>query len=433
MSSPFYAGFGSASITPELGTPMAGYAARTQGAQGIHDNLYAHVAVFEQDAQRAVIVNLDLVEVTEDICGSICKKVLELAGVPEDQVFVCATHTHSGPVVSERFGCTANDETVKRIVSGVGQALGEALENRRDVLVKRNVALLRGVAKNRRTLQETPDPALAVLGFYTGENLVGCIVNYALHATVLGAENLEFSADYPGYVREFIRQQHPGCHTLFLNGAAGNVNIGYSADASALGERIDFRTFEKAEEVGRVIAHAALSVLSEGALVEPLALEVASTKVLLPLKDLPTVQALESQIADLREAQKRLAPEGSQARNLKIQEVYLECIHSAVKRYGIEGRSELAAAMKGLAIGDAFLVGIPGEPFSELGLEIKQGWDPERVVMVVGYANGSFGYFPTEEAFLDGGYEAETSVFQPVVGSVLVDQARRLIERLISN
>ena len=53
--------------------------------------------------------------------------------------------------------------------------------------------------------------------------------------------------------------------------------------------------------------------------------------------------------------------------------------------------------------------------------------------MVVGYANGSFGYFPTEEAFLDGGYEAETSVFQPVVGSVLVDQARRLIERLISN
>ena len=42
------AGFGRAAITPQLGSPMAGYLARVKGAQGVHDQLSAHAAVFEQ-------------------------------------------------------------------------------------------------------------------------------------------------------------------------------------------------------------------------------------------------------------------------------------------------------------------------------------------------------------------------------------------------
>ena len=64
------------------------------------------------------------------------------------------------------------------------------------------------------------------------------------------------------------------------------------------------------------------------------------------------------------------------------------------------------------------MVGIPGEPFAELGLSIKEGWEPAQV-LVVAYANGYFGYFPTMEAFQEGGYEAETSVFHPSAIQVL--------------
>ncbi len=44
-------------------------------------------------------------------------------------------------------------------------------------------------------------------------------------------------------------------------------------------------------------------------------------------------------------------------------------------------------SLQGLRLGDAVLVGIPGEPFAETGLGIKKDW-PQIQVMVVGYANG---------------------------------------------
>jgi len=53
------AGFGRAAITPQLGSPMAGYLARVKGAQGVHDQLSAHAAVFGQGPLLAAVLNLD--------------------------------------------------------------------------------------------------------------------------------------------------------------------------------------------------------------------------------------------------------------------------------------------------------------------------------------------------------------------------------------
>lgn len=287
-----------------------------------------------------------------------------------------------------------------------------------------------GVAKNRRTLEETPDPAVQAVGFYAGAELVGCLVNFGLHPTVLGAENLEYSADYPGFLRRAVARQHPGCCTLVLTGAAGNVNIGYSADASALGEQIDFRTFTKAEEVGTTIAQAALNALGDGVSCTEPFLQVVSGRIPLPLKHLPTLDELGLSLAELRERRQALPPESSEAKQLSIEEVYLTVLQASLEDYKAEGRSELDVPLQALAVGDTVLVGIPGEPFAELGLSIKEGWEPAQV-LVVAYANGYFGYFPTMEAFQEGGYEAETSVFHPSAIQVLTTEARRLIAAVL--
>jgi hypothetical protein len=57
-----------------------------------------------------------------------------------------------------------------------------------------------------------------------------------------------------------------------------------------------------------------------------------------------------------------------------------------------------------VAIGGLALVGMPGEIFVELGLEIKRR-SPYPLTTVIGLCGGSVGYIPTEKAFREGGYE----------------------------
>jgi neutral ceramidase len=353
-------------------------------------------------------------EVPDHLSLALRRRVGETCGIPQEQIFINATHTHSGPLVSEWFGEVPEPETIDGITSGTIQAIQEAQASMEEVEVKRGQGVLQGIAKDRHFLQETPDPTLQVLGFYAGSRLKGCVVNFALHPTVLGAENLHFSADYPGYVRKYLAQHYQGCTTLILNGAAGNINIGYSADASALGEKMNFRTFEKAQEVGLAMAQRALLVLEDSLVMDEVKLSALCRKIRLPLKKLPSLVQLDDEISGL---------EG-------LQRVYRECVRDTVKRLAIDTKEHLDTEIRALRLGEVIVLGIPGEPFAELGLAIKEGW-PSTQVMVVGYANGYVGYLPTRSAYEAGVYEAETSVFDSNAADILVCEARNLIKELL--
>src|SRR5205807_970943 len=90
--------------------------------------------------------------------------------------------------------------------------------------------------------------------------------------------------------------------------------------------------------------------------------------------------------------------------------------------------------------GDIHLVGLPGEPFVELGLEIRR--HAPAGVVVAGYANGCPGYVPHRSAYEEGGYEVlhahragycRPSAFAPEAGELLVEAALRSIEELGKN
>lgn len=426
MSDTVMAGFARGVITPKLGGPMAGYAARSGGAVGLHDDLYAHVAVLKCRSSCIVIVNLDLLEVSSALVEELKNSVQERVAVPNEAILVCATHTHSGPDT-----CTDNEtssEVVKHIVEVCKDALGKAVMSMQAVKVRSGSTFVGGIAKDRGSLQDSPDQSVNYVGFFAGSELVGCFVNFALHPTILGAENMLISADYPGYIREYIAQHHDNCQTVFLNGATGNINIGYSADASALGELIDFRTFVKAKQVGYRIAEVLLTGLSKEQPGIMNTLVAYSEDILLPLKKLPSVALLEQQIGRYTQMLREICEKTQQAREISIKKIYLECMLKAVHRFGITDQRELTIPLQVLVIGSVVLVAIPGELFVESGLAIKQGWE-DKMVMVVCYANGSFGYMPSSDAYEKGGYEAETAIFDKTVGDVLVHSVREMIRK----
>ena len=75
------------------------------------------------------------------------------------------------------------------------------------------------------------------------------------------------------------------------------------------------------------------------------------------------------------------------------------------KRFG-DAKRTVSARLSLLSLGDRWgMLGMPGEPFVELGLDFKQ-WAPIDFPYVVGYTNGYAGYFPTEKAHEEGGYGA---------------------------
>src|SRR5947209_17716592 len=94
------AGAGAADVTPPRGCPMAGYYS-ARGAEGTHDPLHAKALVFEKDGTRAALVALDLIGTTRSLVEETRKRVERETGIPGRNVMISATHSHTGPVLSD--------------------------------------------------------------------------------------------------------------------------------------------------------------------------------------------------------------------------------------------------------------------------------------------------------------------------------------------
>ncbi|MDD2442556.1 MAG: hypothetical protein PHG76_10600, partial [Eubacteriales bacterium] len=90
-----------------------------------------------------------------------------------------------------------------------------------------------------------------------------------------------------------------------------------------------------------------------------------------------------------------------------------------------DGPDHLALNITAVRFGAVCIAGIPGEPFTGIGRGIKER-SPCAMQIVCCCANGYEGYYPMQEAYDEGGYEARSSSFKPGV-------AEKLIEASIAN
>jgi hypothetical protein len=83
----------------------------------------------------------------------------------------------------------------------------------------------------------------------------------------------------------------------------------------------------------------------------------------------------------------------------------------------------------GVAVGKVALFGIPGEPFTGVGRGLKeaQGWD---LVLPCCLTNGCRGYFPMQDAYDEGGYEARSSSFKAGSAELIIKEGCQLLDEL---
>ena len=97
------AGFSKVCISPPVGAPLAGFAAREGVSQGIHDDLFARAVVLVNQETAVALVSVDLLALSSDFIKRVRKNIQQAIGISAEAVMIASTHTHAGPVTITTF------------------------------------------------------------------------------------------------------------------------------------------------------------------------------------------------------------------------------------------------------------------------------------------------------------------------------------------
>ena len=91
----FKAGFADRDITPAIGAEQPGGYGKSFNRM-IHDPCKARAAVFDDGAHQVALVGIDELFIRHPSVAAARKQIHERCGIPEENIMIGASHTHSG-------------------------------------------------------------------------------------------------------------------------------------------------------------------------------------------------------------------------------------------------------------------------------------------------------------------------------------------------
>lgn len=431
METVYTAGFARLDITPHLGVPISGgWSART--GRGLLDPLYVCAVAFGDGETSAVVLSLDNLGIGGDIGLTFPREVAQLLELPAAAVILCCTHSHTTPSV-------ALDEDYRNwLRRRCADAATLALNDRKPVTDVRwaegeagGIAFVRRYKMTDGTVLTNPpskepekilgpacenDDSVRVIRILRKDATEISVVNFQAHPDNIGGD--WYSADYPGALRDTVEKLCPNTKCIFLNGAEGQMIC-----ANAQAPRIP-DCHEKAvaigEKLGRRVAELAKEAVSTGMTGLSFGRKVAHMRTKRDPNMLP-------------EAKRRIQLH-QQGKDLEIhpsQKIANYLLAEARRQVSLNEnqQDEILAEVSAVTFCGLALVGIPGEPFNEIGKQIRRNSRfPATCVMCL--ANGSLGYIPMIADHNQGSYEDRATPFAPGSAEHLADTADTLVAEL---
>ena len=388
------AGVAKVDITPKTHEMMWGYGARVQPATTTLDPLYARVLVLEAGGKRLAIVTLDLGRsFGEASLGRLQEEVRKSSAI--SCLLVTASHTHSAPVIQDEYQ-GAPPAWEQNALGGIAAAIATAASHLQDarigvgtgsVLIGHNRLHVNDngtvsfFERNPTMIPTSPvDPTVTVLRIDTANgDPLAVLINYACHPVVLGAGNLQYSADFPAITNRVVEKVLGGnVESFFVQGAPGDINP-YYADLPPAEDAIKLRDWT-GEKLGEEAARVAKAIHTE---TDPAAI-IDYREQTIPFKLRWNPEQLRAAMLDTMGAKT------------------LELMGGSV-RTPIEVHVTAVLIDKHIAIAS-----IPGEAF----VDFQESWRarcPVPTALFFGYTNGYHGYFPTIRAASRGGYGAASA------------------------
>jgi neutral ceramidase len=401
-AAPLEAGVSVANITPDpkkFHVPLGGYGERmNKPATGIHDYTLAKTNIFRQGDRKFALVTCDLLGIVRPLREQVLARIKD-TGITSDNLMISASHTHASVEMNALhsgnifgipnigiFDQKLLDFTADQIAAGIIEA------NKTFVPIKAGTGSteVTGLNRNRRG-DPTVDPELTVTRIDTVDGKpLAVFVNFTAHPTYVGAEVMEISAEWPGYLQREVEAFMPGTLCLYSNGAEGDT-----APSGGQGPS----PFARAEDHGRKLAIAVLDLVKTIQTSADAKFDYSMTTLKLPPRKVPPALVEEA------------GPEyGLNETNIKP---LIEALVPESSMLGV------------LRLGDLIAIAVPGELFSRLGLMIKHDLEDAGAPhpIIVGLGNEWISYMMPPEEFTQGGYEPGVSFYGDQLGPVVTDQA----------
>ncbi len=385
----FSAGFGRADVTPATGTSLAGYGAasnRQRLSAVVLDPLMLTCTAISDGDSVALIFSTDNLYVSEKNVDQAVKIVNKLYEIPQANIIINATHTHSAAPI-HYTGFSGEGAYLKKYYAAIKSCAEEALrdlktaeiyigEGRTENLnyVRRYTSLdgktyhgKNGPFSADATKHETEaDNQMQILQFKRENAKDIVMVNWQCHVTGPGSESgVEVSADWVGAFRDAM-EKDGDVHFAYQQGAAGNL----AANSAITGEKSN----KDYKNHGKELAAVARKAMENMTRVE----------------------------------------------SGKVQ--------GTVKTYTAEYNPEYKPAggtldvfLTAISIGDVAFASAPYEMHDTNGMELKNG-SPFKMTFMCAYSNGAHGYMASSAAFENGGYEVDSSHFAKGTGEDVVKE-----------
>jgi len=426
-------------ISPGEGIELAGYPHFPRHNTGINDPLYASCIFLDSGDTKIALIAMDILFFSRKYVREVRELIQKETGIPKGSIFISVSHTHSGPWTAGRLdlealekGQDVDREYVEGLKGKIVRLASDAASHTFDASIGTNSVLCgkeKGIGGNRRHPGGPADPLLWTVAVRDDKNtLRAVIVKYALHPTVIHEDSTLVTADYPGYTRKYLKGKFPDMNMLFMQGTSGDQSTRYFRQG---------QDFEEARRIGDIIGECAASSIKDTDFKSDIGLGAISQEIDLPLKQLPSEE----------EAAEAAEKAGAEWESLKSSDApYIEVQNANLRNLGAEDTlgyvrlkkkgipisleaDELPSEVQVVTIGDARIVGLPGEVFVQFGLDIQEQSAYEKTI-VIELANGCLpGYVCTAEAIKEGGYEAGATMLSDKAGDILVQTAVSLLKK----
>ena len=449
-------GFAERDITPEIGMERPGNYFKNFH-RALHDRCKVRAVVFDDGAQKVALVSVDALILRRPQVLAARKSIQEQTGIAPGAILIAATHSHSsGPTgmilhgefdgaeafvqkLAYQHSSMADAGYLKRVEGQIVDAVVAAHESLTESHVSFGSGREDGVTYNRRfrmkdgmtftmPRQGNPniakpagpiDPEVGVIAVWSDRaktKLIGCIINFACHATT---NPPGISANYVYFLEQTIRSiMGEDAVVVFLAGASGDINC--------YDNRSPFRPYT-GTRAGRLVGG------QLGAEANKVMLHAGTTTKL---------------NVGWRQEVLRIARRHPQAKRVKAARKFVES-----QKLSRENRTEwlfhketvlldhLVKAdpvrdveVQAIQVGPAVFVTTPAEYFCQFGLDQKKA-SSFPFTYPVSLANGCVGYVPTEEAFgpNGGGYETRLTSYSNLktnAGRLLANTGIELINSL---
>ncbi len=448
------AGFARVNINPPMGIYINGYYI-PRYAQGFLDDLEANAVALKNGDKSVLLISLDNLG-TDVNYLEIRQEISKRTGIPVDAIFIHCTHTHTAPASSMASGDTEESKAIAKLsndyreflfsrcvdVATMAVADLKPAKMGYGVGVAPNVAFIRRYRMKDGSVKTNPgvlnpdivepigqvDERVSVVRFDRegGETIV--LTNMGNHPDTVGGSLI--SGDWPALTRHYVEKILDNTKCIFFNGTQGDVNHVnvHPTKGDFNGMFNDFdgcsRGYEHTKYMAKVVTGGVLQAYDKVNYVDDAEIKFMQKTVQIPAnvpdpKDVP-----------LAEKYVKLHNEGRDD-EIPFKAMMLTTVVAEASRMVRlkDGPEFFPFLLSAVSVGGVALIGIPGEPFNAIGRELKkaEGYD---LVIPCCTVNGYMGYFPMQDSYDEGGYEARSSSFKAGVGEKIVKYGLELLGEL---